>query len=130
VFDRDELSRRSLRYYIGATTAVFLVAELETAIVGDAIVAFRRDSSVARLYSLAVAPSATGRGLGRALLRRCEREADARGSGKLRLEVRADNAAAIALYRSAGYHEFGRYDDYYEDGASALRFEKDLTHPR
>ncbi|MBE7220501.1 MAG: GNAT family N-acetyltransferase [Caulobacteraceae bacterium] len=126
VFDGDELSRRSLRYYIAAPTARFLVLEEAGALVGDAIVAFRKGARVARLYSVAIHPDHAGRGHGRRLLAASEAAAAERGAKSLRLEVRADNAPAIALYRKAGYAEFGRYDDYYEDGAAALRFEKPL----
>jgi ribosomal protein S18 acetylase RimI-like enzyme len=41
--------------------------------------------------------------------------------------VRADNPGAIGLYRKLGYAEFGRYENYYEDGEAALRFEKPLA---
>ena len=40
--------------------------------------------------------------------------------------MRPDNARAIALYESRGYRHFGRYLDFYEDHADALRFEKRL----
>ena len=126
VFDADELSRRSLRYYIGAPTARFLVLEQAGAVIGDAIVAFRRGARVARLYSVAVHPDHAGHGHGRRLLAACEQAAAERGAAVLRLEVRADNAPAIALYGRSGYAEFGRYDDYYEDGTAALRFEKPI----
>src|SRR5690606_3851080 len=47
----------------------------------------------------------------------------------LRLEVREDNEVAIRLYEGLGFHRTGRRDAYYEDGASALRFERTaLTH--
>ncbi|MDX7951434.1 GNAT family N-acetyltransferase [Lichenihabitans sp. Uapishka_5] len=127
VFTSDELSRRSLRYYLGARTAHFLVLEQEGAIIGDAIVAFRRGSRAARLYSVAVHPDHAGHGHGRRLLAASEAAAIARGATLLRLEVRADNAPAIALYRADRYREFGRYEDYYEDGTAALRFEKALA---
>lgn len=126
IFDSDELSRRSLRYYITTPTARFLVLEQAGTILGDAIVAFRRNARVARLYSVAIHPDQAGRGLGRRLLAACEQAAAEHGATALRLEVRADNAPAIALYRKQGYAEFGRYDDYYEDGTAALRFEKPL----
>lgn len=125
-FSSDQLSRRSLRYYISAPTACFLVLEHEGKIVGDAIVAFRRGSRVARLYSIAVAPGLAGQGLGRSLLAACEAAACERGSTMLRLEVRSDNGAARRLYERAGYRRFGAYDDYYEDGALAERYERDL----
>jgi [ribosomal protein S18]-alanine N-acetyltransferase len=59
----------------------------------------------------------------------CQSYALAHGRRALRLEVRADNGAAIALYERLGFREFGRYDYYYADGARALRFEKALGAP-
>src|SRR5690606_16423644 len=41
-------------------------------------------------------------------------------------EVNESNRRAIAMYRDAGYRQIGRYADYYEDHADALRFEKVL----
>lgn len=127
VFSSDELSRRSLRYYIHARTACFLVAEVAGDIIGDAIVAFRRGAKAARLYSIAVEPGQAGYGWGRRLLRACEDVASDRGCTTLRLEVRGDNAPALRFYEAAGYTRFGTYDDYYEDGASAWRYQRDLA---
>ncbi len=86
----------------------------------------RHGAKSARLYSLAVDPSQGRRGVGRALLQACERYARARDRGVLRLEVRYDNASAIALYEKMGYRQFGQHEGYYADGAAALRFEKRL----
>ena len=44
----------------------------------------------------------------------------------LTLEVRYDNASAIALYESSGFRQFGEHAHYYADGAAALRYEKAL----
>ena len=52
-----------------------------------------------------------------------------RGCDRLRLEVREKNRPAIALYETLGYQRIGRYENYYQDGASALRFEKQLASP-
>lgn len=127
VFQSDRLSRRSLRYYIGAPTALVLVLDIGGVVAGDAVIAFRRNATRARLYSLAIASPYGGRGYGRLLLSACETAACDRGATVLRLEVREDNLAAIGLYRSAGYEEFGQYLDFYEDGATALRFEKSIA---
>ena len=124
----DRLSRRSLRYFLAAETASFSCSPSATDVVGYSLIAFRKGSRRARLYSIALAPGEQGRGLGRFLLRSSENAARARGAAFMRLEVRADNAAAIALYEKNGYRLFGRIEDYYEDGAGALRFEKALSH--
>jgi len=126
VFATDRLSRRSLRAFIANPLQPLLVATFEAGLAGYALIALRKRSDVARLYSIAVDRSHGRRGVGRALMAACERYAAAHSRRALRLEVRHDNEAAIALYRSLGYREFGHYDNYYADGAKALRFEKDL----
>jgi len=44
----------------------------------------------------------------------------------MRLESREDNVRALRLYESAGYARFARVEDYYADGAPAVRLEKPL----
>jgi ribosomal protein S18 acetylase RimI-like enzyme len=126
VFSTDRLSRRSLRAFIASEHRPLLVATSGAGLAGYALVALRKGSEVARLYSIAVNRSIGRRGVGRALMAACELYAAAHGRRALRLEVRFDNEAAIALYRALGYREFGHHDDYYADGARALRFEKPL----
>ncbi len=68
----------------------------------------------AELISLAVAPAARRQGLGRALLADFTAAAKARGAQRAFLEVAADNSAALALYRVAGWRESGRRAAYYQ----------------
>jgi ribosomal-protein-alanine acetyltransferase len=124
VFSADRLSRRSLRAFIQSPNRPLLVAMLEGSLAGYALVALREGSAAARLYSIAVDPSRGRRGVGRALMAASERYTAAHGRQSLRLEVRSDNHAAIALYERLGFRQFGQYDGYYADGACALRFEK------
>src|ERR1700676_3642001 len=127
VFATDHLSRRSLRHFLVSPTAEVMVAEQDGEVAGTAIVLFRPRSSVARLYSIAVAPHLGGRGVGTMLLAAAEAAAVERGCGAIRLEVHETNAAAISRYRKSRYREFGRHAGYYEDGGDALRFEKPLA---
>ncbi len=129
VFSTDRISRRSFRALIARPTAETLVAEIDGALSGYAMILFRTGTGMARLYSLAVHPDFTGRGLGKALLAAAETAAMAHERILLRLEVRENNAAAISLYKTAGYRRIGRHVDYYEDGMAALRFEKLLRGP-
>lgn len=80
----------------------------------------------ADVQTLAVAPAAQGRGLGRELLAHLIDTARARGCRRLQLEVRADNAAAIALYESAGFGTVRRRPRYYPDFSDALVMGLDL----
>ena len=130
VFATDRLSRRSLQRFLQSPSAEVIVAQDDTGLAGNAIVLFRPRSVIARLYSIAVAPAMSGRGVGAMLLAAAEAAALARGCRAIRLEVHVTNHAAISRYRKSGYREFGRLRRYYEDGGDALRFEKRLASCR
>lgn len=91
-----------------------------------------RGGQEADILSLGVHPSARRRGLGMRLLRRLGRAAAARGARVVFLEVRVDNAPAIALYQQAGFETVGRRPRYYQPGdvdallmrAEAVAFEE------
>ncbi|TIO73833.1 MAG: GNAT family N-acetyltransferase [Mesorhizobium sp.] len=126
VFSGDRLSRRSFRQFIERETAEMLVAENTGHVAGYAVVLFRKGSGVARLYSIAVGPFFGNLGIGRQLLAAAEEAAYEHDRMMLRLEVREDNQRAIRIYEQAGYRKIGREPDFYEDGATALRYEKTL----
>ena len=129
-FTSDRLSRRSLRYFLAAPSAILLVAEERRVIVGDSHVTFRKGPAIARLCSSTVDQAFRGRNLGQALLKASEKTARARGATLMRLEVRSHNRRAIALYERQGYRRFSRIADYYEDGATAFCYEKRLVTSR
>lgn len=68
---------------------------------------------VADVLSLAVDPVAQRRGVGRALLEELLAQARAWGADRLLLEVEEANAAARALYASAGFTPVSRRAGYY-----------------
>ena len=125
-FDQDIISRRSLRRFLTASSAVAIVAEYHGKVAGYAVVLFRPQSAAARLYSIAVDPDARGRGIGPALIAAAEEAALERDCVWLRLEVHEKNAPAIARYRKAGFRQHGERPGYYEDGGTALLLEKRL----
>jgi [ribosomal protein S18]-alanine N-acetyltransferase len=127
VFDINRMSRASLRRLLSVPSAAVLVAEHGGNLAGAAIVLFRANSDIARLYSLAVVPRLTGRGIGSALITAVEKTARSRKCRFVRLEVHEKNHGAIVCYRKAGYEQFDRHHEYYEDKGHALRFEKRLT---
>jgi [ribosomal protein S18]-alanine N-acetyltransferase len=126
VFGDDRMSRRGLRNFLTAHSASVVVAEHFGGVAGCAVVLFRPNSKIARLYSIAVSPNSAGRGLGPALLAAAEQAAVAKRRQTLRLEVHERNHRAIARYRQAGYQQFGCHERYYLDSGDALRFEKRL----
>jgi len=122
----DRMSRRSVQRLLASRSAEILLARANNAVTGAAIVLFRSDSRIARLYSIAVDPKYTGRGIASALLAQAESVARSRRCLSLRLEVHEKNHGAIKVYYKAGYREFGRRTRYYDDHGDALRFDKRL----
>jgi ribosomal protein S18 acetylase RimI-like enzyme len=126
-FPGDRLSPRALRRHLRNPRACLRLLLAERRPAGYALLLRRAGSDLARLYSIVVDAAQRGHGYGLRLLRDAERQARAGGATRLRLEVRCDNTAAIALYESRGFRRIGRIADYYEDGAPAWRYEVALA---
>lgn len=129
-FTTDRLSPRSFQWMVSRAHARLIVAEQSGQPLGYALVLFHRGTSLARLYSIAIALEARGLGLGKRLLERIEACAREHDCAYLRLEVRADNPTAIALYERNGYRRFAVRHDYYQDHTDALRLEKRILQHR
>jgi ribosomal-protein-alanine acetyltransferase len=123
-FTEDRLSRRSFRRFLDMPRDRLIVADADGELLGYCLVLMSAATRMARIYSIAVLPTARGRGVGEKLVKTAEREAADAGRILMRLEVREDNSSAIALYKRLGYRQFGTYRDYYEDHGNALRFER------
>ncbi len=126
LFETDRVSRRSLREFLRAPHRPVIAASLDDELVGYALVSLRKGARALRIYSLAVDARFARRGVGRALLQACEAYARRYRRAAITLEVRYDNVAAMALYESCGFRQFGEHARYYADGATALRYEKSL----
>jgi ribosomal protein S18 acetylase RimI-like enzyme len=127
-FETDRLTRRQFRYMLTRARARTLVAEDASGVLhGYVMLLFSRGTSVARLYSIAVARETRGLGVGRALVAAAEAAAWEADRAYMRLEIRRDNLASQALFEEAGYRRFGVLSDYYEDHMEALRYEKTLA---
>jgi ribosomal protein S18 acetylase RimI-like enzyme len=109
-----------------SSNATLLVAAIAGKVGGCALVLYRRDSRRGRLYTIAIAREFQRRGLARRLLTAAEAQAKRRSCRSMRLEVRANDTGAIALYESSGYRRFGRRRRYYAGRVDALCFEKPL----
>lgn len=92
----------------------------------DGFVLARVAAGEAEILTLAVAPCARGKGIGRALLEAAIAEAHARGAQEMFLEVGADNPAALALYAGLGFANVGTRKGYYA-GRDALVLRLSLT---
>ncbi len=106
---RDELAEAATRHYV--------VAESETGLLGYAGLRFVPPEG--DVQTMAVAETAWGRGIGRALLTELLDQAAARGVTHMFLEVRSDNPRAQDLYTRFGFEAIGVRRGYYK-GADAI----------
>lgn len=123
-FTTDLISRRSFRRFIDQGIGDFQVLVVDGEVVGYYIVLYRQATQLARLYSLAVHPDYRRRGYGRQLLAAAEHDADERHCLFMRLEVKVDNRAALALYHAASYYDMEIRPEYYEDDSDAVVLQK------
>lgn len=125
-FANDRLSARQMVYWLKAKHKVLLLAQQGSEVIAYGLAIMRKGTSLARLYSLGVLPTARGLGVAKALITQLEEACVAKNKLFLRLEVSTTNHNAIALYRSMGYRDFGFYSAYYEDNSDALRMQKPI----
>ena len=117
-----ELNQRSTRGFdpsVGATALPqevrppagdFFVAYLHERAVGCGAVKHHGDAP-AEIKRMWIDPAARGHGLGRRLLARLEACARDRGAGLAHIETSAVLDEALALYRSAGWHEVPPFNE-------------------
>jgi len=108
-FSRLHLARRS-------DTARRLLGYVCWWVVGDEV----------HILNLAVHPSARRGGTGRALVQRVVDDALAHRAESVSLEVRHDNAPALALYGQMGFSPAGVRRNYYGPGDNAVIMERRL----
>ena len=121
LFPSDRMSARSIRRFIRSSGARVFVAVRGDQVMGNLVLLLRAGSAAARIYSVVVSPAARGLGLGGRLVQAAERAARREGRERVTLEVRADNAAARALYAGRGYRQARSLPAYYDDGADGLQ---------
>lgn len=92
---------------------LFLVAELDRRVIGY-LVAWTAPPE-AEILNVAVDRGVRRRGAGRALLGEALHQLGSSGVSTVFLEVRPSNAAARALYQSAGFREIAVRRGYYQE---------------
>jgi ribosomal-protein-alanine acetyltransferase len=130
-FGSDAWSRGTMRAELVSPHGYYLVAETtpddaegsrhpDAAIAGYAGLLAPAGSAQADIQTIAVAPEARRRGLGRALVVALLDEARSRAAHEVFLEVRADNPNARDLYTSLGFEQIAVRPKYYQpDGVDA-----------
>jgi [ribosomal protein S18]-alanine N-acetyltransferase len=122
VFAGDAWSEEIMGTEVASEHTYYLVAvdpdaaDVAARVVGYAGLFASAGNPQADIQTIAVAPEARRRGLGRALMVALLAAADNRGVAEVFLDVRADNAGAQTLYASLGFEPIGRRPNYYPDG--------------
>ncbi|HWA62963.1 MAG TPA: GNAT family N-acetyltransferase [Caulobacteraceae bacterium] len=123
-------SAREITVLMAAPGGYAILAEAEAGRVAGFILC-RAIAGEAEILTLAVRPGDRLGGVGRALVEAAMGPARAAGAESCFLEVAAGNAAAIGLYRAAGFAEVGRRLRYYahadRPAEDALVLRRDLN---
>ena len=109
-------------------TVGYLVAEVDGVVVGHAVTSAAGD--VAELQRIAADPRHRRAGVASALLEAVVDGTRGTEAERLLLEVREDNAGALAFYARRGFTELARRRRYYADGATAVVMERLLPRGR
>ena len=99
-------------------TVAWWVAEVDDVVVGYLAASIAGD--IAELQRIAVDGRHRRTGLAARLLAELTSVARAEGADRVLLEVREDNAGALAFYEGQGFEEIDRRRRYYRDGATAV----------
>lgn len=125
-FATDQLSRQNFRHLLKSPTAEIFLAVQQKKLLGNVIVLFRKNSTIARMYSLVVHKAFRKQGIANQLRKKIETSAKKRGCQQMILEVRINNRPAIQFYQKHGYQFFAKYTKFYQDKIDALRMRKAL----
>lgn len=87
----------------------------------------RAAAGEAELMRVATLPAERGKGYGRAVVEVACRLAAERGAAECFLEVRHDNASALAVYEHTGFVRCGLRKDYYGAGLDAVLMVRNLA---
>ena len=106
-------------------TVTYLVAVLDGRVVGHAVTSAAGD--IAELQRIAVEEPARRQGIAARLLAAVVDTARRTLADRVLLEVREDNAPALAFYAGQGFREIDRRPRYYADGATAVVMRRPLV---
>lgn len=120
-FNYSCISRRSFKQIIESSHNYCWVVRSGNDLAGYAIAFTRRNSKVWRLYSIAVAQSFRGLGVGNLLMSKILSEARSHGANAMSLEVKSDNKAAIHWYQNCGFETTDILPQYYDDGSDGFK---------
>ncbi|MDH4261473.1 MAG: ribosomal protein S18-alanine N-acetyltransferase [Spirochaetia bacterium] len=125
-FTNSRLKKRQFLYLVKHGKCDFIICEYDKKVAGYAISQFRKNSTEARIYSIAIHSQYRKKGFGIALLKEICSCAVQRGCKSIRLEMDISNEAGKNFYKKMGFNENGKIFNYYGNNKDAVRFKKIL----
>jgi len=118
------LSRRQFRYLLTKGNADILVAYHDKTILGAAILFYRKTSSLARLYSIAIHPNSQKQSIGHLLFYNLEKTMKKKDLKGFLCEFRQDQNWLSNFYTKLGCKMIAILPNYYPDGMSGVKMQK------
>lgn len=126
-FTTDILTRRHFKHLIQSASAKILVDFRDNRLIAFAVILFRKNTKVARLYSIAIDPEFRGTGAAQQIYQAARNDMIDHNMTECRLEVDPKNQRAVSFYKKNGFEIIDTLPGYYEDGTDALRMRCKLT---
>ncbi|MFH2040639.1 MAG: N-acetyltransferase [Chloroflexota bacterium] len=120
-FQQDAWSLFDLVAVLTFPDVVRLKAVIENQMVGFIAGDPRPSEKLAWIATLGVIPEFQNKGIGRDLLKNCEKQLNL---PRIRLCLRPSNLSAFGLYSQSGYEPIDTWREYYNDKGDALVMEK------
>jgi ribosomal-protein-alanine acetyltransferase len=126
-FGNDAWSKANMKSELLAPHTTYVVAGDGGALIGYAGLSKLATATSADIQTIAVSDSHRGLGIGRALMNSLLEFASKQGAKEVFLEVREDKPTPQNLYKSLGFAEIDRRENYYQpDGVAAIVMRLDL----
>lgn len=126
-FGNDAWSKSNMKSELLAPHTIYIVAEEDHLLIGYAGLSKLASSTSSDIQTIAVSASHRGRGVGRELMKELLAFAKEKEAKEVFLEVREDKPTPQSLYKSLGFVEIDRRENYYQpDGVAAIVMRLDL----
>jgi len=128
-YRQHRFSKAHFMYYLQDKQAIFLVAALNTSIIGYVAgsVKIARFQSSAHLDSIAVSQLYRRRGIGNQLIKYFFEEAKQQACMSVILEVAVANKSGALFFTNAGFEKIRMLRGYYSDGIDGILMKLNLS---
>jgi len=125
-FCNSRLQKYQFKYLLRHGKCDFIICEENQKVAGYAISLYRKNSTEARIYSIAIHSRYRKKGYGVLILNEISQRAIQHGCRSIRLEMDISNEVARKFYEKIGFMKNGIIDHYYGNNLKALKLRKIL----